>query len=220
MNRILGGLAAAVLLAACGGSDPGSGTQTLYVTATAESDGSSDGTRLLVVVRQGGSNGAFVDNATVTVIGDRGTNHTLPFVGIFGLGGYYKNAISWEGGWRLRIVRGSDNLEAYIAGPGLTTITAPTANGTFAKAAAQNLVVQWRDDMGRSMPNAEVRFRRADIQRITTDNGAYSMDYNLLVPANDEEIAVRRWTELTLKGGATGSTFRAQTTAEIPLVVQ
>jgi len=220
MNRILGALAGSVLLAACGGSDPGSGTQTLYVTATAQSDGSSNGTSLLVVVRDGGSNGAFVDTATVTMIGDRGTSYTLPFVGIFGLGGYYKNAINWEGGWRLRIASGSDNLEAYVAGPGLTTITAPTASTTFAKASAQNLVVQWRDEMGRRMPNAEVRLRRADLQRTTDDTGSYSVDFNALVPATDERITLTRWTELSLRGGVTGSTFRAQTTAEVTFAVE
>lgn len=220
MKSILGVLAGAVLLTACGGSDPGSGTQTLYVEATASSDGSGDGTSLLVVVRDGTSNGAFIQDATVSLVGDRGTTYTPGFVGIFGVGGYYKNGINWEGGWRLRIQRGNDTLEAYIAGPGLTDITAPQANSTFMKSSAQNLVVQWKDELGRAMPNASVKFRRANVDRTTQDTGSFTVDSNTLVAATDERITVTRWTELPLKGGVTGSTFKAQTTSEINLIVQ
>jgi len=220
MKTILGVLAGAVLLTACGGSDPGSGTQTLYVEATASSDGSGDGTALLVVVRDGTSSGSFIQDAQVSLIGDRGTTYTPAFVGIFGVGGYYKNGINWEGGWRLRIVRGNDNMEAYIAGPGLTDITAPAPNTTFMKSSAQNLVVSWKDEMGRAMPNASVKFRRANIDRTTQDTGSFTVDYNELVAATDERITVTRWTELALKGGVTGSNFKAQTTAELNLIVQ
>jgi hypothetical protein len=219
MRTILGVLAGAALLTACGGSDPGSGTQTLYVEATASSDGSSQGTSITVLVRDGGAQGSFLQNATVTVIGDRGTNHALPFVGVFGIGAYHKSNFNWEGGWRLKIVNGNDNLEAYVAGPGLTTITAPTANSTFSKASAQNLSVQWRDDMGRTMPNADIDFRRANIDRTVQDTGSYSVDYNSLVVATDEQITVTRWTELNLRGGVTGSRFRAETKAELDLIV-
>jgi hypothetical protein len=220
MKSILGVLAGAVLLTACGGSDPGSGTQTLHVEATATSDGSSNGTSLLVVVRDGTASGSFVDNATVTLIGDRGTTYTPGFVGVFGVGGYFKNAINWEGGWRLRIERGNDNLEAYIAGPGLTDITAPAPNTTFMKSNAQNLVVQWRDEMGRAMPNASVKFRRANIDRTVQDTGSFTVDFNELVAATDERITVTRWTEIPLKGGVTGSLFKAQSVDELNLIVQ
>jgi len=220
IKSILGGVAGAVLLTACGGSDPGSGTQTLYVEATATSDGSSDGTSLLVVVRDGSSSGSFIQDAQVTLIGDRGTTYAPAFVGIFGLGGYYKNGINWEGGWRLRIVRGNDNMEAYVAGPGLTDITAPAENSTFDRAAAQSLVVAWKDEMGRAMPNASVKFRRANVDRTTQDTGSFPVDSATLVAATDERITVTRWTELSLKGGVTGSSFKAQTTVERNIIVQ
>lgn len=220
MKWILGGLASAVLLTACGGSDPGSGTQTLYVEATAASDGSSSGTSLTVLVRDGSSSGNFVTDAQVTLIGDRGTTYTPAFTGIFGIGGYTKNQINWEGGWRLRIVRGNDTMEAYISGPGLTDITSPVPNSTFMKSSAQNLVIQWRDENGRAMPNANVKFRRADIDRTVQDTGSYLVDFNTLVPANDERVTVTRWTEVALRGGVTGSNFKAQTTQELNLIVQ
>ncbi|HEY8206342.1 MAG TPA: hypothetical protein VIG99_02595 [Myxococcaceae bacterium] len=222
MKSILGGLAGAVLLTACGGSDPGSGTQTLYVEVTAASDGSSDGTAVYVVVRDGSSSAALVEDAQVTLIGDRGTTYTPGFTSILGIGlGYYKNQINWEGGWRVRIVRGNDNLEAYVAGPGLTEITAPVASSTFMKSSAQNLSVQWRDENGRAMPNASIKFRRAQtIDRIVQDTGSYSVDFNELVAANDERITLKRWTEVALRGGVTGSKFKAETTDELNLTVQ
>jgi hypothetical protein len=220
MKSILGVFAGAVLLTACGGSDPGSGTQTLFVQATATSDGSSDGTSLTVVVRDGSSSGNFVTDAAVTLIGDRGTTYTPAFTGIFNIGAYVKNQINWEGGWRLRITRGNDNMEAYVAGPGLTDITAPAANSTFMKSSAQNMTISWKDENGRAMPNADIKFRRANIDKTVQDTGSFSVDYNTLVPATDERISITRWTELSLKGAVTGSTFRAQTTAEVNLVVQ
>jgi hypothetical protein len=219
-NSILGVLAGAALLTACGGSDTGSGTQTLFVSATAVSDGSASGTSLTVQVRDGSSSGNLIQDAQVTVIGDRGTTYTPPYVNLILTGGYYKNDINWEGGWRLRVVRGNDNMEAYVAGPGLTDITSPVANSTFMKSNAQNLVVQWRDEMGRAMPNAEVKFKKANVDRTVQDTGSFSVDYNQLVAATDERITVTRWTELPLKGAITGSTFKAQTTVEQAIIVQ
>jgi len=219
-RAILGALAGAVLLTACGGSDPGSGTQTLYVEATASSDGSAQGTSILVRVNNGGSQGSVPTEAVVTLIGDRGTTHVLPFVGAFGFGAFFKSNFNWEGGWRLRIESGNDNLEAYVAGPGLTTITAPVPNSTFSKAASQNLSVQWRDEMGRTMPNAEIDFRQASFERTVQDTGSFSVDYNTLVASTDERVTVTRWTEVPLKGGVTGSRFRAETKAEQEFIVQ
>jgi len=219
MKSILGGLAGAVLLTACGGSDPGSGTQTLFVDATAVSDGSPDGSTLTVVVRDGSSSGALIDNAEVTLVGDRGTTYAPAYVNLIFVGGYFKNQINWEGGWRLKVVRGNDSLEAYVAGPGLTDITAPAPNSTFMKSSG-NMVVTWKDEMGRAMPNASVKFRRADIDRSTQDTGSFTVDSASLVPANDERITVTRWTEVALKGGVTGSKFTAKTTAEQNLIVQ
>ena len=46
------------------------------------------------------------------------------------------------------------------------------------------------------------------------------MDFNELVPADDERITVTRWTEVALRGGVTGSNFKAQTTQELNLIVQ
>jgi len=224
MKGILGVLAGAVLLTACGGSDPGSGTQTLFVQATAESDGSPDGSKLTVVVKNGSSSGANLDTAMVTLIGDRGTTYTVPWTGatLFGvvLGDYHMSSINWEGGWRLRITNANDNLEAYIAGPGLTDITAPAENSTFVKSSAQNLVVTWKDEMGRAMPNASVKFRRANVDRTTQDTGSFPVDSATLVAATDERITITRWVDVSLKGGITGSSFRAQTTTERNIIVQ
>src|SRR4051794_20230355 len=50
---------------ACGGSNPGGGTRTLWVNAAAETDGSTDGSRLQIEVREGSSTGTLVTDATV-----------------------------------------------------------------------------------------------------------------------------------------------------------
>jgi len=220
MHRIFIAAGALCFLNACAVSDPGTGTQTLYVTAVAQSDGSSNGTSLSVVVQNGSSSGATVTDATVTLIGDKGSTYTLPFVGIFGFGANFKNNIAWEGGWRLRIQSGNDNLEAYIAGPGLTTITAPTEGSTFVKASAPNMLVQWRDEMGRHAMTTSMKFRRGSVDTTVDDNGAHSVDSASLVAASDERITITRTVSLDLRGGVTGSTFKATTSAERNIIVQ
>jgi hypothetical protein len=218
------------LLALVGcGSDPGSGTQTLWVDADLTSDGSSAGTQAVIHVRQGGSSGAIMHNATVELIDDRGVKTVVPFEGVvsgdFVVGQFHAREFNWTPGFRLRITNDNSNspddyLEALIAGPGLTTITAPAANSTFNRSTAQNLTVRWRDESGRVVTSAEVEVDRIDYRRATEDKGLYDIDYAVFQPRDDERIIVRRWTEIPLRGGTTGSTFRSTTTARVPLIVQ
>lgn len=224
MHRSKGIVAAGLLLLLACGSDPGSGTQTLYVDADLSSDGSSAGTQAVIQVRNGGSSGAILHTSIVELIDDRGTKVVVPWEGVvsgqFVLGQFHASQFNWTPGFRLRVTNGNDNLEAFIAGPGLTTILAPTANSTFALNAAQNMTVRWRDDSGKVVTNAEVEVDRVDYKRATEDKGLYDVDYNVFQPSNDERIIVRRWMELPLRGGTTGSTLRSTTTARVPIIVQ
>ncbi len=213
--------ALAALTAGCG-SDPGSGTKTLYVDAQLESDGSSDGTRATIWIHQGSSNGAVVKDASVVLIGDKGGRPALDNSYSL-LGVYTAIGFAWEPGWRLQVIRGADKLEAYIVSPGLTTITNPLPGSVFDHTANAALAVKWKDDLGRS----------ADQVTVDTEHG----NYNNQVRADDpgerdipstewtqsyaqERIKVTRENLLNLAGGAAGSTLKARTSASVEFAVQ
>ncbi|HLL55216.1 MAG TPA: hypothetical protein VK447_16790 [Myxococcaceae bacterium] len=214
--------AALLALAGCAGSDPGSGSKTLFVDAVAQSDGSFNGTTFVVTVRQSANNGDYINDAQVTVISDKGTEYLLPWVGIFGIGSYAKSGIAWEPGWRLRIVRGTDKLEGYVLAPGLTTITQPTAAAPFERSKGQPLLVQWRDEGGRTAETVQVRLSRAGYDQIRAeDRGSFEIPVGTWSQAySDERLRVIRTTDTILAGGVDGSTFKAITTAEVRFAVQ
>jgi hypothetical protein len=210
-----------LLLVACGGSDPGAGTQTFYVEAEGQSDGSTDGTFLQVLVKQGSSSGDIVSDATVELTGEKGTQHVLTWVGVFGIGAFRKNNIIWEAGWRLRITRGSDRVEAYLNAPGITTLQEPAAGSTFNRAEGRPLVVRWKDESGHSAQTFSVDTQRADYSIARAeDPGLVQLEASRLVASTDERITVKRTNEVKLNGGVVGSYFRATTKADVRIIVQ
>jgi hypothetical protein len=207
------------LLMGCGFTDPGSGTQTLFVNASATTDGSNGGTVLSALIREQGPNGPTVDDATVIMTGDTGTDHSLPLIlccGIYGV-----NNVTWETGWRLKITRGNDKLEAFLSAPGLTTILEPTAGSTFVRSAGTPLHVRWKDESGKSAETVEVRLSQGDYnQGRPEDPGTRDVPATAWTQAeNNERVTVKRTTDTNLSGGITGSVFTASSTADVNFVV-
>jgi len=213
--------ALAALATGCG-SDPGSGTKTLYVDATLESDGSTGGTRATLWVRQGSSNGAFVSDASIVLVGDKGGRPPVDSA-LSGLGLYTAREFAWEPGWRLQITRGADKLEAYIVAPGLTTITNPMPGQIFDHTANSALAVRWRDELGRS----------AEQVTVDVDHGAYDNQLRADDPGQrdipstawtqsfaQESVRVTRENLLNLAGGVAGSVLKARTSARVDFAVQ
>lgn len=219
MNRTLITLVAA-FVAGCG-SDPGSGTGTLFVDAVARTDGSTQGTSLAVVVRQGSSSGELISDAAVELEGDRGSLHALPYSGFSFAGSYSKSGIAWEPGWRLRIRRGADELEAYLQAPGVTTITRPEPGSSFNRGVGEPLRVEWTDDAGRRAEVVEVRLEQAGYERaMTEDPGHREIPAGTWTEDTEETVRVLRTNDLTLEGGASGSVFRAISEAQVSFTVQ
>ncbi len=216
-------LCGAMALAAvgCGGSDPGTGTKTLWVKAEAVTDGSTPGTGMFIQVRQGGENGALVKDAVVTIEGDRTGEVTLPFSDEewwgFIPGGYYRDEFAWDTGWRIEVRRGNDELVAYIEAPGVTHITSPIANTTFTRGNAQPLVVQWKDTEGRKAEIVEIDFGKSNEadRTLTEDTGELKLEYNRLEAQKDERLSIRRRNEINLEGGVVGSTFKVTSQHDI-----
>jgi hypothetical protein len=217
--------AVAVLGAACGGSNPGGGTKTLYVDAQAVSDGSTDGTGIRVCVRDGYREGPVVTNAVVSIRGDRTGEFNLLWEGVdwFGCaaGGYWRAGIAWDSGWALNVRRDNDHLDAYVSAPGITEISQPFANSTFLRAGGQPLVVKWEDRIGRRAETVSIELHQADqFFPLPDDPLQYSIEVNRLVGTGDERLEVTRTNTVTLAGGASGSVFSATTHREIPFIVE
>ena len=87
----------------------------------ASSDGSRDGSRVAIEVREGGASGTLLTDATVTIRGNRTGELTLPWQGVtwgdFRLGSYARENLLWDTGWQLKITRGNDGLDAYLGVP-------------------------------------------------------------------------------------------------------
>ncbi len=224
-SHLMKGLAVSALAAALAGcgSDTGSGTETLYVEATASTDGSSNGTQLFVLVRDNSANGPTINDATVTMVGDRGTEHALAAINLGDLNlGYMKRDLAWEPGWRLRVERGADKLEAFLVAPGLTTLTEPTPGQVFGRAAQQNLRVRWRDESGRSAERVEISLDKADYDTSRPeDPGSHEIPYSTWTQAEQEErVTITRTNDINLAGGISGSTFKAVSSGRVDFVVQ
>lgn len=213
------------LLLGCGGSNPGGGTRTLFVSAFATTDGSTDGTGIGIEVREGSSQGPLVSDAVVIVRGDRGGEMSLPWQGIrwgnFAAGAYFRTGIPWESGWAIDIRRGPDRLDAYLVTPGVTVITEPIAATTFRRADGRPLAIRWKDDLGRRAKRVRVQLDKAKIdQTFNEDALAFDVEPNRLVPDGSERITVERTNEIELAGGIPGSVFRAQSRHRIEIKVE
>lgn len=212
---------------ACGGdgtgpatsrNNPGTGTSTLHVDTDIEAQDQTGGTFTTVFavsVRDGLDNP--VSGATVTI-----TNVTLGTVtlteAVAGTGVYGAFRPSFPSGdFRLEVVRGTDNVRGVVlGGPGLHTITVPTANATVT--AGQPMTVRW--SVPTRAKNAELETRDFG-PAVLPDTGAYTIPGINNPARTDQRIRVYRYNELDIAGGLSGSRMRVtvRNTVE-PIVAQ
>jgi hypothetical protein len=150
--------AATLALIACGSttasssppsaSESGSGSKTLYVGAELTLSTIGEGTTplpsLSVAIAQAARGGASVSGAAVKLTAGDGVTVTAAESATVP-GSYQASGFTWEPSWHLEISSGSDHLEATVAAPGRTTITAPAQNATVP---AGQVEIQWTDAWG------------------------------------------------------------------------
>jgi hypothetical protein len=214
----------AFALTACGGTNPGWGSQTLFVNARLSSDGSTDGTSARVEVRQGSPTGAVVPDATVTLRGDRLASRTLTFRANAGNGGaYVTDGFAWDTNFVLDVKHGDDTLVGSLDPPGASIITAPIAGTTFRRANAIALTIEWKDDIGRRADSTQLTLEKAKVDR-RWSNGAepfhVEIEPSALVATDRERINLERTSEVKLAGGTAGSVLRATTSHRIEFTVE
>lgn len=213
-RNLVVGLVAALAMA-CGGSDPGTGTKTLFVTSMLFSDGSPGNTGISVQVREGHANGAIIDDAVVLLTPQGGNEIPIPYVFLQN----FKNEFAWARSYRLKVTRGNDRLEAVVEPPGLTTVTAPATGSVYDRASNAPLRVTWSDSFDRRAQTVTIELDdgqfTSNSQEILTNGDQLHYDIpstSWTSPTTSEQVRVTRQSSLPLAGGAAGSVLNAETT--------
>ena len=197
----------ALALTACGGTNPGWGSQTLFVSARLSSDGSTDGTSARVEVRLGSSTGAVVPDATVTLKGNKLADRALTFRDNVGNGGaYVADNFAWDSNFAIDVKHGDDNLVGSLDPPGASIITAPIAGTTFRRADSTKLSLE-KAKIDQSWANGAEPFH-------------VELEPSQLVANDKERISLDRTSEVNLAGGTAGSVMRATTSHRIEVTVE
>jgi hypothetical protein len=188
------------------GSDPGSGTKTLYagveLNLSALAGGATPSAELTVVLAHGTLGGASVSGANVALTAADGVIVTatedVSVPGSYGASGFV-----WEPSWQVQISAASDQLEFTLTAPGATTITSPTQG---ASVAAGPVALEWTDAWGAKAENVWADCCGAPTVKLT-DSGAGTI--SLAAPGG--ELTLYRQNALVPNGGATGSLATAET---------
>lgn len=194
-----GSLAAVLCLAAgCGGTDPGSGSGTLFTVL--EASGRADRTRVRVELKLRG-NPVLGANVVVT---DTRTGESKNLDGSSG-GEYTATFNGYAQTLRLAVTSGEDHLEATLEGPAPHTITRPPQDAIVRRADFEFLDVQWQADG----PSDAVIVTAEGVDPIELEGTNNSVRIPLGGLVNgDQSVSVERASTVPLAGGAQGSLMR------------
>lgn len=185
-------------------NNPGTGTQTLSVTADIDATNVPGGmsTDYTVTVRDGLGNP--VSGATVTISNPSLGTLTLAETAA-GSGTYYNTKLDFPAGdFRLDLVRGTDNVHGVIlGGPDVHTITSPVA-GSVATS-GQPLTVKWTVPTRAKAATLETK----DFGPLALpDTGIYVIAGANNPPNNSQRVRVSRYNEVDIAGALPGSRLR------------
>lgn len=217
MNRIT--VAACLCLCACSASSVGGGTQRLFVNANLDGDGSTSGSRVVVVVRRANESGDLLEDAQVVIRGGKLDRTAVPWDAIHH--DYRLSGFAWEPALRLEVTRDRDWLDATIDVPGTTLIVTPLKGTNYVKANRQPLIVEWKDEHNVGIATTTVHLTTSSIDR-TVPPGATSLvlQPDELVATTDEKLSIQRRVSLELFGGALNSRFSAGTSQEVTFNIE
>jgi hypothetical protein len=225
-------LLTSVLLAACGsdaldpgeGSDPGGGTNTLYVEGRASAEprivnatANDFDTEFSIDLSL---NGAPVTTGTVTIT-SRFATTPLSFIDTSnGQGRWEGRAGGYDQSYQLDVKSGTDEVTGVIVdGPDLHRITGPAAGATLDSTVATNLT--WDREDGAQI----ITFRSDAVDRITiTDSGSYSMGPGVLKAEKDQtrenRLELRRTNHIAPHGAIGGSDFAVSVEQYVDVIAQ
>jgi hypothetical protein len=214
----------AISIAGCGstignGSDPGTGTRTLLVSAKVEAENRLDNateangfdTKFEVTVKRAGADVADAQVVLTSASGTRTLTHA-------GGGKYTGGHVGYDRNYDLRVTAGADNLNAMIAGPTLHRITSPAPGAMVPP--RQDLTIHWTRDGAADSASVETKEFKVDS---TPDRGTYVVP-GAHFPGKpgdtvEERAIVYRRTRVGLAGGTTGSQIEASVRNRVGFLV-
>ena len=217
--------AASLVAVACGDSggpavlrnDPGTGTQTMLVTADIDGNDVPGGfvTEFDVSLRDAQTNP--ISGATVTI-----QNNTLGTVTLLedgvGTGDYVATVNTFApGDYRLDVVKATENVRGVVVGGmDVHQIISPTNNDTVS--AVLPLIITW----SRPSQAAGVDVETRDFEVLgIPDLGTFTIDPVNNPARNDQRIRILRFNKVDLAGGLFGSRLKLKIRNTVePLVVQ
>jgi hypothetical protein len=203
-------LATAVLLGACGsdgGTDPGSGTHTLFVDGRVSSDGG--GAEIRITVRRAGVD---VPDAVVTV---ESNDQEITLAYDAGDGEYRGFMPLWGSYYAIDVRAGDDHLDGSITAPEPAILVTPDPTIAIDARTAPGGVVrlEWDGDSADS-----VRVKSADFEYRGADEGRVDMPATFL-KEDQQDLEISRDNTVILAGGTAGSSLRAQHEIKTTLIV-
>ena len=193
-------------LSACGYTDAGGGTQTLYVVANARFTVSQGQTHVTVEVHRAG---AAVDDASVYIRdGESGDLATAPRTSIatygLDLGGYRRRL-----GLEIQATSGgsSDSLRAKLEGPSPHVIVNPKAGGLTRGSQGSTLEIEWACSDGLGADQVEIGVSGGFSKVVTSDSGKTDGPAMSALSSGTHTLNVTRVTSTDLAGGVAGSVF-------------
>ena len=189
---------------ACGYTDPGEGSRTLFVEAAAAYEVSDNVQSVRVDVQKD----LVPVTDAVVVVKDGETDESFSAQHIaagryrVGLSGYHRRL-------ELVVEAGRDELRARPEGPGDHLITKPVANAVLRRRdVGDTLKIEWSTRDGLRADEVHLRLDAIDFaDTLYEDTGSFDEISTAILPAGDYEVRVARTNETDLHGGVSGSKF-------------
>jgi hypothetical protein len=182
------------------GTDPGDGSGTLV--ALVEASGRPDRTSVEVSLRAGDSPVAGANVVFTDVEREREVTAEMK-----GAGEYRATFPGYARTLRVRIVEGDDFLEGQLRGPAPHVITRPPNDAIVRRGQFTDLRVEWAADD----PADRVEVDLDGLDRVELEGDPFTLDLPLAeVKDGEQDLSIRRETEVALEGGRPGSRMRAR----------
>lgn len=202
------------MVAGCGYTDPGDGTETLLVQARITYSAQQARALLDVQIERDGS---VVNGASVVVVdAASGRKYELPQDG----NRYRSSLDDYHRRMRLRVESDADALEAQIEGPGPHTIAQPENNARLSSTELSNLRVAWKTSDGLRADEVRIRLNE-DTCRLTTGRDVGNASLACAEEASGAAtLVVERVNRVQLAGGTAGSSMELGYRASNQLIVE
>jgi hypothetical protein len=211
-------LGAFTMLAACGFTNPGSGTGTLEVNAIVHYNAGQQGslapvTNVQISVQK---NGLPVSSPPTVTLQDADSSQTYTVDVANGnkltqqIPGYHRR-------WILAVTSGSDNLTCKLESPGPFTLSNPLQGALISQSGGLN--VSWQTQDGVMADKVEVSLSTIQQTNTPSDTGSYEFPASQL-QLGDQTVTVLRINQVVPAGATGSSVFQSEYEVDVAFTVE